>query len=177
MGDPLHRRLTPPPLPGSGARWRLARIGMALLPWLVLAEVLLRPDGGWWTGHFRAWTGLPCPFCGGTRALRALSVGDWSAALYFNPLVFAVVPGALVWTLWWAGEAWRGRPWPSEWLQRYRRAIGLAAVIALAFFWVFHIALALGMPKPELLDAGRGCGDCGDLDTASPSELNPGVLL
>jgi hypothetical protein len=31
-------------------------------------------------------TGIPCPFCGGTRALSALAIGDFTAALRWNPL-------------------------------------------------------------------------------------------
>src|SRR5438045_4092627 len=32
-------------------------------------------------------TGIPCPFCGGTRALGALAIGDYAAAIRWNPLV------------------------------------------------------------------------------------------
>jgi hypothetical protein len=46
---------------------------------------------------FKAVTGLPCPTCGATRAVVALSHGDWSSALRLNPLVVLAVAG---WTAW-----------------------------------------------------------------------------
>jgi hypothetical protein len=36
---------------------------------------------------FRMLTGLPCPACGGTRALAALALGNLRQSLAFNPLV------------------------------------------------------------------------------------------
>jgi hypothetical protein len=45
---------------------------------------------------FRAVTGVPCPTCGGTRALLALVRLDVPAALAWNPLVTV---GALVFVL------------------------------------------------------------------------------
>ena len=43
-------------------------------------------------------TGVPCPSCGGTRAVLHLAAGDVAAALAANPgvTVFAGVVGALV---------------------------------------------------------------------------------
>jgi len=35
---------------------------------------------------FRALTGHPCPFCGSTRAVGALCVGDLNTAWHLNPL-------------------------------------------------------------------------------------------
>lgn len=42
-------------------------------------------------------TGLPCPTCGGTRALAALVSGDLGAAFAWNP---AVAAGGLAAALW-----------------------------------------------------------------------------
>jgi len=154
MDGPLHRELTPPPLPRAAAGWRLARGALALLPWAGLAVLFASPGAGLWAGRFRGWTGLPCPFCGGTRALHALARADWAAAFYYNPLAFAAVLGAAGWTAWWAGEALRGRPWPAGWLLRHRRPLGSALLAGLGLFWALHIVLALVLPKPELLDAG-----------------------
>ena len=35
----------------------------------------------------RTLTGIPCPTCGGTRAIVAAARGDWIAALRFNPML------------------------------------------------------------------------------------------
>lgn len=40
---------------------------------------------------FRKATGIHCPGCGSTRALRALAGGDFFAALRYNPLSVAVL--------------------------------------------------------------------------------------
>lgn len=42
-------------------------------------------------------TGLPCPTCGGTRALAALVAGDWAAAFAWNPGVAAAGTLAALW--------------------------------------------------------------------------------
>lgn len=41
---------------------------------------------------FLAATGLACPGCGTTRALRALMHGEVAAAFAFNPLLFVLGP-------------------------------------------------------------------------------------
>jgi hypothetical protein len=40
-------------------------------------------------------TGLPCPFCGMTRATLAMGGGDFGAALEYHPLAPLVVVGVL----------------------------------------------------------------------------------
>lgn len=41
---------------------------------------------------FRRLTGLECPGCGGTRALRALISGEVWTALCYNPFIIAALP-------------------------------------------------------------------------------------
>ncbi|MBQ2813488.1 MAG: DUF2752 domain-containing protein [Akkermansia sp.] len=53
---------------------------------------------------FRKLTGLECPGCGGTRALRALISGDIGAAMGYNPFIIAALPILLIEYLrsWWS---------------------------------------------------------------------------
>ncbi len=45
---------------------------------------------------FHQATGLHCPGCGGTRALRALALGDFGLAIRCNPLLIVGLPIILV---------------------------------------------------------------------------------
>ena len=73
----------------------LAAAGAAVLaPW---APVLARLAPAC---PFHAWTGLPCPGCGSTRATLALLEGDVATALAFNPLAtIGLVVGFIAATL------------------------------------------------------------------------------
>lgn len=85
---------------------------------------------------FRAWTGVPCLSCGGTRALVALAQGETLAAFASNPLVaagvVAFVTGGLAAPVWlvFGGRlpALRSLPWPA------RIAAGL--LLAASWLWV-----------------------------------------
>jgi hypothetical protein len=44
------------------------------------------------TCFFRQWTGLLCPGCGVTRAMRALASGSLLAAIDYNPLAVVALP-------------------------------------------------------------------------------------
>ena len=61
-----------------------------LIAFLFLARVLAVRSEGFSTGPslclFRNVTGLPCPFCGSTRSVGHILQGEFSAALYSNPL-------------------------------------------------------------------------------------------
>ena len=98
-------------------------------------------------------TGLPCPFCGGTRATQALLRGDLARALYLNaaalPAVVTFVTAALV--LGW--EAMRGRA-VGDWDALLRRLRSLLPIMAalLCIYWLVHLMNALRGPKSELVD-------------------------
>ena len=98
-------------------------------------------------------TGLPCPFCGGTRATQALLRGDLGRALYLNaaalPAVVTFVTAALV--LGW--EAMRGRA-VGDWDALVRRLRSLLPIMAalLCIYWLVHLMNALRGPKSELVD-------------------------
>ena len=63
---------------------------LALLVFLIPARRLAMRSSGFSTGPslclFRNITGLPCPFCGSTRSVGHILQGEFSAALYSNPL-------------------------------------------------------------------------------------------
>jgi hypothetical protein len=63
---------------------------LALLALLFLGRVMAVRSSGFSTGPsvclFRNVTGLPCPFCGSTRSVGHILQGEFSAALYSNPL-------------------------------------------------------------------------------------------
>jgi hypothetical protein len=63
---------------------------LALLVFLIPARMLAMRSSGFSTGPslclFRNITGLPCPFCGSTRSVGHILQGEFSAALFSNPL-------------------------------------------------------------------------------------------
>lgn len=85
---------------------------------------------------FHALAGVPCPTCGGTRALLALARWDAAGAFAWNPLVtlaaLAFVAGGLVAL----GRALYGRGVPDVAPRPWLRA---AAAAALAANWAFVI--------------------------------------
>ncbi len=60
---------------------------------MLLLAALLPPAGlGITVCLFRAFSGLPCPGCGLTRALIALLHGDPAAAFAYHPYSFVLLP-------------------------------------------------------------------------------------
>ncbi len=105
---PLVFRLLPPDHPTADLEKAVAIVGfVALAALLLLPLEALAPLGT--PCRFRAFTGLPCPTCGGTRAALALARFDLPRALEMNPLLaggallaFALAPlGAAAWVFRW----------------------------------------------------------------------------
>lgn len=84
--------------------------------------------------NFLAITGVPCPTCGGTRAMVALGRGDVFHALATNPLVAATVLALVCWPL--------ARFLPTRFRRRFRtRRAALATVaILVALNWAYLFA-------------------------------------
>lgn len=60
------------------------------------------------------WFGLPCPFCGSTRALAAVAAFDVPSAIRLNPLTLLLLASSSVWFLIWSAELFLRRrfiPW------------------------------------------------------------------
>lgn len=137
-----------------GGRW--LRLGLAAGILLVLGFAALPPIGQhprFLTCGFHAISGLPCLFCGGTRAARAILHGNPHDALYLNALAFpalAIVAGAFVVLL---VEAAAGRPLAlrQTLAQHLNRCVPALLLLALAW-WIFHVCTALRTPKPELVN-------------------------
>jgi hypothetical protein len=105
---------------------------------------------GWSFEAFNRFTGLPCPFCGGTRATHFLLHGDWGQSLYYNWLAIPSLAAGLGLVLIMTLELLKGRQYlfiPH--FSRQRLFWGLAFI---AIIWAFHVYDALTTPKPELLN-------------------------
>jgi len=86
--------------PSAGPAW--AFVGM--LAALALARLAGGHQPPWPMCALRLLTGIPCPFCGGTRALQAAARFDWWQALALNPLAFLLGAGVALWFLAWAAD-------------------------------------------------------------------------
>jgi len=152
-------------LPRDQRRIRLAVAGVIALGFAFLAFRSLSvpgtssasplPTPGLPCG-LHALTGLPCPFCGGTRAASAILVGDFERAIYLNPLAIPSVAIAAFLAVSLFLEAVFGIrivPWDKLGRAIFRYA-PLWLVLAMAW-WIPHLAMALGKPKPELVNLGN----------------------
>jgi hypothetical protein len=90
---------------------------------------------------FKTITGLPCPTCGVTRTVIALSRGDVERGLFMNPLVAIGCAVGLLYLLYAAAVLTfrlpRFRPTVSA---RGARRLRIATVAALAVNWAWLIA-------------------------------------
>jgi hypothetical protein len=120
---------------------------MPLARRLALAAAALTPTLVWWLRRLpdqpvaiaspcplRSATGVPCPTCGGTRALIALAEGHWLDAVAANPLVSAGAAATVLWAV--AGVVTTAVP---RWRRRLetspadrRRLLVLALVLTVA---------------------------------------------
>lgn len=111
---------------------------------LVLAGVLVvvfLPRGGATPRDcpLRTLAGIPCPFCGGTRAVAAVASGEVVEAVRFNPMVVAglmlVMSLGAVAVL----APHRVQTWARS-LTCQSRPAGIAAVALLILNWIYLIA-------------------------------------
>ncbi len=123
----------------------LFALARAALPFVWSHPLLARLVGS--TCVFRGVTGLPCPFCGGTRAVFLAAHGRWSAAVMMNPLGAVVVALAPLVGVWLGACAATGRDLGLRTMGRLlssRRTV-CALLFLLAGLWAFQIWVARGV--------------------------------
>lgn len=89
---------------------------------------------------FKAMTGLPCPTCGGTRALGRLAAGDVAGAVAMNPLAAAGAAALAAWALADLLLLPSGRAVALEVSGRAGRALRVAVPAALLLNWLYLVA-------------------------------------
>jgi hypothetical protein len=139
----------------AGIFWR--RANLIILPSALLALALLEPDrlSAWlpFPTSCGAVTGLPCIFCGATRALHYLLRGSFERALYFNWLSFPFFAASLLLLGVNSVELLTNRNVIAR-LPRvhFTPARCLIFGCGFVFLWVFQVYLALSQHKMELLN-------------------------
>jgi hypothetical protein len=73
-------------------------VARMLIPWLWAQPLLAEKIMG--ACLLRSWCGVPCPFCGGTRAVVAAAHGDWAGSLLQHPIAALLVAGAVMVGIW-----------------------------------------------------------------------------
>ncbi len=124
MNDPHATQPATSPLRGSREPlwWLLALLGAAAVARVALYWNVPLP-----ACNFKRLTGVPCPFCGGTRALKSVAEFDLWAAVQFNPLVCLAGLAVVAWFALWVTDRFRTRPlrprirrlidrWPVWWI-------------------------------------------------------------
>ncbi len=89
---------------------------------------------------FKAFTGLPCPTCGSTRAAAHLARLDLAGALALNPLATAAAAALVAWGLLDLVLMARGRALGLEVSPPVARVLRVAAVAALLANWAYLVA-------------------------------------
>jgi len=98
-------------------------------------------------------TGLPCIFCGTTRALHFLLQGEFGRALYYNWLAFPILVAAVVLYLLFAAELSLDRNLLARLPRPHFRPRSLGVFLTgLVLLWVFQVYLAVSQHKTELLN-------------------------
>jgi hypothetical protein len=103
---------------------------------------------GIWACPLKRITGLPCPGCGMTRAVRLVLRGDFAAATHMHPLVWLVLPMLCLFAL----AELRGyvleRAWGTAMNGVAAKAMFGATVALLASVWTARFFGAFGGPVP-----------------------------
>jgi succinate dehydrogenase hydrophobic anchor subunit len=146
-------------MPPLTPRQRLVRLGIIAVSALLLSLSLLKslnPSLPALPCGFKALTGLPCLFCGGTRSACAALRGDFASSLYLNALSIPLLAFILLLAFTSALEIARGRPF-ANWQSLSKPFLKLwpALILLLLVLWAVHLIAALRTPKPELLNPDK----------------------
>ncbi len=135
---------------------RARLLALIILPAVLFLLRNVRPDGlrTWlWIPSCGAVTGLPCIFCGTTRALHFLLNGDFSRALYFNWLAFPLVAVTAMLIILLVAELLLGCNYLARLPTiRFTRASLGGLFAGLLLLWCLQVYLALSQHKHELLN-------------------------
>jgi hypothetical protein len=98
-------------------------------------------------------SGLPCIFCGTTRAMHFLLQGDFGRALYYNWLAFPILAAALVLHLLFVAELGLNRNLLARLPRPHFKPRSLGLLLpGLVLLWLFQVYLAVSQHKTELLN-------------------------
>ena len=89
---------------------------------------------------FKAFTGLPCPTCGSTRAVGRLVHLDVAGAIAMNPLATLGVVVLAIWAVADFGLLARGRALDVEVGSPLSRLVRVLAIAAVAANWLYLLA-------------------------------------
>lgn len=115
---------------------------LSLLALLWILRLLAIRSSGFSSGPslcmFRNVTGLPCPFCGSTRSVGNILLGEFNAALYLNPLGYVGL--AFLVLLFVTPSTIRSASFylARKWWTLTQRAQILITMSLLALTWVFN---------------------------------------
>jgi hypothetical protein len=88
---------------------------------------------------FHEITGFPCPTCGGTRSLIALSQFDLVSSFMYNPLVLLFAAGLIVFSTLFLIGAVTKKSFKIALTERWKKAIRYAVIALFVFNWLFLI--------------------------------------
>lgn len=97
---------------------------------------------GYYTGNepdlclFHRLTGEPCPTCGTTRGLLALTRGAWRESFLWNPMTVTV---AALGSLAMMGRVITAKTMEFEFTPREKRVLGILGILILAMNWAWLI--------------------------------------
>lgn len=93
---------------------------------------------------FKNLAGIPCPFCGTTRAFLSAGEGSWAHAWHESPLGALLLPGSILLAAWAAWRLWRSRYEPPPLTPfKFPRWILIGALLAVAANWMYRLAAGL----------------------------------